>query len=75
MTNEEYKEVYLEFLERRGVETPCGKCDGFGTRTYPDTSTWRRGYGMAGQTLTNDVCDHCWGSGDQNKTWASWRKK
>ena len=44
----------------------CTQCDGRGRIEYPDTSTWRRG-GCAGQAITIDVCDRCWGTGDEAK--------
>jgi hypothetical protein len=54
------------------VEKPCKCCGGLGRRVYPNTTTWRGG--MGGQQTTSDVCDKCWGSGDQNCTWLSLRK-
>lgn len=42
---------------------PCGECSGTGRKVYGDTSTWHGGIG--GQTLTEDVCNRCWGSGDR----------
>ena len=62
---------FAEFLEARGVEDPCGRCDGLGVRGYASTSTWRGGIG--GQAITSDVCDECWGSGDSYRKWPSWR--
>lgn len=59
------------FLDIRGIETPCKKCSGYGVRLYGSTATWRGGIG--GQAMTNDVCDKCWGSGDENRPWPSWR--
>ena len=47
----------------RGVEHPCHRCAGLGVRAYADTSTWRGGIG--GQSITQDTCDLCWGTGDQ----------
>ena len=40
----------------------CVRCNGDGQRTYPDTAGWRRGR-VGGSTLTDDVCDTCWGTG------------
>lgn len=62
MTDEERQEHFKHFLRLRGVETPCPRCQGLGTKTYGSTSTWRGG--MGGSTMTKDVCDECWGSGD-----------
>lgn len=60
------------FLSWRGVETPCSRCDGAGVRVYADSSTWRRK--PAGQALTTDVCDACWGTGDANRKGADLRR-
>lgn len=51
--------------------TPCKRCGGRGVRAYGSTATWRGGVG--GQAITNDVCDHCWGSGNEYTAWPSWR--
>lgn len=59
-------------LEWRGVEDPCLKCSGSGTRAYGSTATWRGG--MGGQMITSDVCDACWGSGDRYRTWTDLRR-
>lgn len=60
------------FLEMRGVETQCTKCGGLGTRVYGSTATWKGGIG--GQSITRDVCDHCWGTGDEHKKGRDLRK-
>lgn len=60
MTDEELRQRMLDW---RGVEDPCLTCDGSGRRAYGSTATWRGGIG--GQTITGDVCDVCWGSGDR----------
>lgn len=60
-------------LSVRGVAMACTKCGGAGTRVYGSSATWRGGIG--GQSLTTDVCDHCWGSGDEHRHWQSWRKQ
>lgn len=41
---------------------PCTRCNGYGVRLYGNTSTWRHTIG--GAAMTTDVCDLCWGSGD-----------
>ncbi len=56
----------------RDIETPCEVCHGFGARMYGSTSTWRGG--MGGASMTTDVCDKCWGSGDATKPWTDLRK-
>lgn len=53
-------------------KTLCPSCQGWGVRSYPNTTTWRGGIG--GQMFTNDVCNKCWGSGDANNFWPSHRK-
>lgn len=65
------EEMLQYFLEMRGVETPCTKCRGFGTRTYGSTATWHGG--MGGAAMTNGICDKCWGSGDDNQPWLNLR--
>lgn len=47
------------------------ECGGSGLKTYGTSGTWRSGSG--GMTITQDVCDHCWGSGDADKPWPSHR--
>lgn len=59
--------------EERDVNDPCQVCHGTGVRTYPNTATWRRG-GLSGQQITSDVCDRCWGSGDEHRHGADLRK-
>lgn len=62
-------------VEFRGIfyEDRCLACDGMGIRSYENTSTWRHGAG--GQSITNDVCDACWGSGNTFRPWKSWKKE
>lgn len=55
-------EPWLRRLARVGR---CSKCDGIGRISYPSTTTWRGGIG--GQMVTEDVCDRCWGSGDEER--------
>lgn len=50
---------------------PCRECDGLGRRIYGSSAGWRRG--AAGQTVTCDVCDKCWGSGDAMRHGANLR--
>lgn len=50
-------------------EAPCPACSGSGYRTYATTGTWRSGAG--GMTMTDGVCDKCWGSGHRDKPWPS----
>lgn len=50
-------------LHMRGVDEPCSVCHGFGTRQYSSTATWHGGVG--GAAMTVDVCDTCWGTGDE----------
>lgn len=60
------------FLDWRRVEEPCAVCDGSGVRSYASTATWRGG--MGGASITADVCDACWGSGDRDRHGADLRK-
>lgn len=60
------EEDFLKVLcERRGIENICKGCNGSGTKLYANTSTWQHGIG--GQAMTVDVCEDCWGTGDENK--------
>lgn len=59
-------------IDRQCGDAPCPACGGSGIKSYSDTTTWRGGFG--GQAFTNDVCDKCWGSGNNNKPWANLRK-
>ena len=54
------------------VENLCTACGGSGYQVYDSTATWRGGVG--GQTMTQDVCCKCWGSGDAERPWPSWRR-
>ena len=65
-------ELRHRMLDWRGVEDPCLKCDGSGVRAYSTTATWRGGIG--GTSITSDVCDSCWGSGDRYRTWTNLRR-
>lgn len=60
------------FLVWRGVDDPCLKCDAAGKISYGNTATWRGGIG--GATITQDICDACWGSGDRFRTGMDLRK-
>jgi hypothetical protein len=59
---------------RRRLEsdTPCSLCGGRGRRVYGSTSTWREG--MGGAAMTADVCDRCWGSGDDSEPFGDLRE-
>lgn len=61
-TDDEMRE---RFLIWRGIPEghECQDCGGAGVKLYGDGSTWRGG--PAGQVLTTDVCDRCWGSGSR----------
>jgi len=66
---------FERFIDWRGIERKadvCLPCQGSGIRAYGSTATWRGGAG--GQSVTSDVCDKCWGSGNVSKPFASWRK-
>jgi len=51
----------------------CKKCGGTGKRIYANTSTWRHGIG--GQVITEDVCDSCWGTGNEDRPGINLRKE
>jgi hypothetical protein len=55
----------------RRVETPCHKCQALGGKWYSSGSTWRGGMGTC--MCEWDVCDYCWGSGDEHKHWTNIR--
>jgi hypothetical protein len=59
-------ELMARFLQWRQIDDVCLKCSGSGIRTYGSTATWRGGIG--GASMTTDVCDSCWGTGDKYKT-------
>lgn len=72
MVNAKHGLDIAKFLEYRGITTPCKKCNGTGSRLYPDITTWSHGIG--GQLMTQDICDCCWGSGDADNPWTNLRK-
>jgi DnaJ-class molecular chaperone len=45
------------------IEVTCIRCNGSGTIVYGSGATWRGGIG--GSMMTEDVCNKCWGSGDE----------
>lgn len=63
--DDERKYRLSEFLAWRGVDAPCKECNGSGMKVYGSTATWLGGIG--GCAMTNDVCDHCWGTGDEHR--------
>ena len=65
------EEMLKWFRQVRGTENPCSKCQGIGIRAYSSTATWHGG--MGGNIFTSDICDKCWGSGDENKPWLDLR--
>jgi len=71
-TSMNIEEAHQWMLENRGIENPCKECGGWGVKAYATTSTWHSGAG--GMTITNGVCNICWGSGDEIRKWPSHRK-
>ena len=65
LTSEQRQELFAAFVKYRGVETPCEVCAGLGVRSYDNSSTWSHGVGCA--SMTTDVCDQCWGTGDAQR--------
>ncbi len=47
----------------------CSRCGGLGHRAYPTSATWHGGAG--GMTVTGDLCDRCWGSGDETEPFSN----
>lgn len=69
---DELRESFYErMLSLRGLtpEEACKDCQGSGVKSYGNTSTWRGGIG--GQMMTSDVCNKCWGSGNNNEPWTN----
>lgn len=66
------QQALMQFLEWRGIEDQCVKCGGTGRRAYASTSTWHGGAG--GSMMTEDICDRCWGTGDQTRKGADLRR-
>lgn len=67
------EDLHQRFLLWRGVEDPCDTCKGSGVRAYANTATWHGG--MGGASITHDVCDQCWGSGDKHEPWTNLREQ
>lgn len=63
VTNEQF---LMLLCHHKGIKVPCKICHGLGTYMYSNSATWHK-EGMACQAFTNDICDNCWGSGDENK--------
>lgn len=59
------EDFHREMLRSRGVVIPCEKCRGAGVHSYSSGATWRGGAGTA--SFEWDVCDRCWGSGDEHR--------
>lgn len=64
--------TFRDLLDWRGIETQCDRCSGSGRIVYGSTSTWRGGIG--GQAMTGDVCNKCWGSGDEGHPWTNLKR-
>ena len=58
-------ETMRKFMKWRGVEFPCQRCRGAGVYHYGHGSTWRGGMGTASGAW--DVCNVCWGTGDEHR--------
>lgn len=57
---------------RESIQNKCIDCQGSGYKLYGSTATWHK-YFIAGQAMTWDICDKCWGSGDSDKPWRNLR--
>lgn len=67
-----FRQLYEGATMARVPHHFCQHCTGSGVKQYGSTATWRGGIG--GQAFTSDVCDICWGSGDDKAPWPSHRK-
>lgn len=56
------RELHARCLQEMG--DACPKCNGSGDYLYGHGSTWRGGMGVCASTY--DVCDVCWGTGQQS---------
>lgn len=56
----------------RHIDQPCSRCSGAGGVMYSSGATWRGGMGTASSAW--DICDVCWGSGDESRPWSDQRK-
>lgn len=54
------------------MEPFCNGCGGIGRKAYGSTATFMGGIG--GQAITEDLCDKCWGSGDELAPFANARQ-
>lgn len=65
--------LHERFLSWRGIEGPvCPDCNGSGKKVYGSTAAYKSGIG--GQMITTSVCDRCWGSGEKDRPWRSWKE-
>ena len=56
----------IQAAARKLAGVACEKCYGEGRRLYNSTATWHGGAG--GSTMTDGVCDRCWGTGRNDET-------
>ncbi len=47
----------------------CSVCGGAGRKMYGNTATWHKDCVISGQAFLADICDKCWGSGDEKAPW------
>lgn len=53
----------------------CEKCGGTGRCHYPNTATYNSRPGiLVGHAFTWDICDLCWGSGNEDRPYKNLRK-
>ena len=62
----EDKEFINTLKRAKRIFKICDRCRGLGTYMYGNGATYRRGMGVASMTI--DICDQCWGSGDADRT-------
>ena len=68
------EQLKKHILRKRGLydHEACESCSGFGVKAYSNTATWHGG--MGGSSVTYDVCDRCWGSGNQYRPWLNLKR-
>ena len=68
-----HQRCWERMLEWRNIEPEnvCHECNGSGKKSYASTSTWCGEWGAS--AITIDVCNKCWGSGDNKNIWTNLR--
>jgi hypothetical protein len=69
VNRDEILQQYLKHF-RRNVHPPCSRCRGLGFYGYSNGGTYHD-VSVATCSFEEDICDKCWGSGDDNRTWTN----